>query len=364
MKIAHILWEGGFGGAERFAHDLAIKQRSSGHDVHLWITHKNGWFGEDAERQGVPVKNFRLRSGRDVCGLIRLTHKLRHQSYDIIHVHTGTPLFDFWAISLRPAQYVRHFHGILASRRFFVRLMDQAWNFLCERFIHLNLFNSTDTFEGVKSERNLRIHAGYVVPCGINVDDYRRDSATGQRIRKELGIPSDAFVVGGLGRLCPQKGFDDFIHAAMKIKETVRNVFFVLAGDGVSRAELEVMVKDAGLSEIFRFLGLRDDVPSLLSAFDCLMITSRWEPFGIVCLEGLAADCPVITYDIDGVHEAGGTAVMYATPRDTAQLAAHVLELSQNSSVRVALLDKGRKQVQHFRISEISQRLIDLYVAG
>lgn len=292
MKLAHILWNGSIGGAERFAHDLAIAQRSEGHDAQLWIAHANGWFGEDAARQNIPVHLCGMKSGRDLITWIKLTRMLKEQRFDIVHVHTGTMFFDAWAVFLKPAKYIRHFHGVLTPRNRLVRRLDRLWNRFLEPFIFCNFFNSKNTLDRVRTERRLFLHTAQIVPCGINRNEYREDPASRQELRDALSLPGDVFVVGGIGRMCPQKGFEDFVKMARIIHATLDDVFFLLAGDGPLRAGLEKTVRDAGLSDRFLFTGFRSDIPSVLSTLDCLVIPSQWEPSAIACLEALAPDCP------------------------------------------------------------------------
>lgn len=362
MKIAHILWDGSIGGAERFAHDLAVAQRAEGHDAQLWIAHDNGWFGEDAARKNVPVRLFGMKSGRDLAMLIKITRTLKEQRFDVVHMHTGTMLFDTWAVLLKPAKYIRHFHGVLMPKSRLVRILDKAINNIFEPSVFCNIFNSKDTLVRVRTERRLSLHTAQVVPCGIDMNEYRTDAVSRQRMRAALGLPENAFVIGGVGRLCPQKGFEDFIGMARIINATSSEVFFLLVGDGPSRASLELVVRDVGLSDRFLFAGFRSDIPSVLSALDCLVIPSRCEAFGIVCLESLAAGCPVVAYDVDGIHEAGGDTPLYAEPGEVAQLAGHVKDLLDSFEKRSERIQKGRQHVRQFDISIISRLIIDLYI--
>jgi glycosyltransferase involved in cell wall biosynthesis len=100
------------------------------------------------------------------------------------------------------------------------------------------------------------------------------------------------------GRLTRQKGFDLLIRAMARLPEAPLRL--QLVGDGDQRKELERLV---GMDSRIELLGARNDIPELLSAADAVIIPSRWEPWGNVCLEARAAARPVIVTPVDGLPE-------------------------------------------------------------
>ena len=132
---------------------------------------------------------------------------------------------------------------------------------------------------------------------GIDLD--RFDSAPDPTLRASLGIPNDAFVVGHVGRFHPQKNHDLIIQTARLVLEQDPTVYFVLIGDGPSRADYEAQVKAMPGGERVRFLGIRDDVPALMgSVMDMFLFPSRWEGLGIVLIEAQAAGLPYVASDV------------------------------------------------------------------
>ncbi|MFQ6537326.1 MULTISPECIES: glycosyltransferase family 4 protein [Aphanothece] len=100
------------------------------------------------------------------------------------------------------------------------------------------------------------------------------------------------------GRLTRQKGFDLLIRAMALLPQAPLQLRLV--GDGEQRRELERLAGPDGRIEL---LGARNDIPELLSAADAVIIPSRWEPWGNVCLEARAAARPVIVSPVDGLPE-------------------------------------------------------------
>ncbi|MEA5473892.1 glycosyltransferase family 4 protein [Synechococcus sp. CCY9201] len=100
------------------------------------------------------------------------------------------------------------------------------------------------------------------------------------------------------GRLTPQKGFDRLLRALRHLPGG--GLRLLLVGDGPQKQELEAL---AAADPRVELLGARKDIPALLAQVDAVVIPSRWEPWGNVCLEARAAGRPVIVSDVDGLPE-------------------------------------------------------------
>ncbi len=110
--------------------------------------------------------------------------------------------------------------------------------------------------------------------------------------------PRTAIHLAAYGRFCKQKGFDVLLEAMKLIPDQAVNLY--LGGDGPENEDLKK--RAIGLRNV-QFCGMIDDVPKFLKGCDAVVISSRWEPFGLVCMEAKAAGKPVIASDIDGLRE-------------------------------------------------------------
>ncbi|CAK6688464.1 D-inositol-3-phosphate glycosyltransferase [Synechococcus sp. CBW1107] len=100
------------------------------------------------------------------------------------------------------------------------------------------------------------------------------------------------------GRFTPQKGFDRLLRAMRLLPGG--GLRLLLVGDGPQKGNLEAL---ASADPRVELLGARKDIPTLLAQVDAVVIPSRWEPWGNVCLEARAAGRPVIVSGIDGLPE-------------------------------------------------------------
>ncbi|MBZ0267787.1 glycosyltransferase, partial [bacterium] len=119
-----------------------------------------------------------------------------------------------------------------------------------------------------------------------------------RRVRAELDLPEDAFVVGTVGRLQAIKGVEHLVDAVASLDATL-----LVAGDGPERARLEERARERGAAERIRFLGTRGDVPDLLCALDVFALHSFSESFAIAVAEALLLEVPVVATDVGAIPE-------------------------------------------------------------
>lgn len=142
---------------------------------------------------------------------------------------------------------------------------------------------------------------------GIDIDKFKRTEKIRRKIRKELNIDSDKFLVGMIAQITPRKGHKDFIKAAALVKDTLPKIRFVVVGGSIidstlSLQKLKDYAEEVGASNLI-FLGQRDDVPDIFSALDCFVLPSHTEPFGLVVIEAMAAKVPVVATCSGGPEE-------------------------------------------------------------
>jgi glycosyltransferase involved in cell wall biosynthesis len=121
--------------------------------------------------------------------------------------------------------------------------------------------------------------------------------------RNAFGLSRDAFVIGGVGRLVPQKNFAVFLDVAAQVITKNEEVIFVIAGTGQQENELKVRADALGLGNSVRFLGHVTDRVSLYHSLNVLLMTSDFEGTPMTLLEAMACGLPVVASAVDGVAE-------------------------------------------------------------
>ncbi|HSH30668.1 MAG TPA: glycosyltransferase [Thiohalobacter sp.] len=142
-----------------------------------------------------------------------------------------------------------------------------------------------------------------VVPTGVEVADF----ADGDRaaFRREHTIPEDAFVVGHLGRLAPEKNLAFLAEAVAAFVSAHENAWFVVVGTGPSEPAIRECFKRVGCSDRLRILGTLQGpaLAAALNGMDVFAFASRSETQGMVLTEAMAAGLPVVALDASGARE-------------------------------------------------------------
>lgn len=133
-----------------------------------------------------------------------------------------------------------------------------------------------------------------VVRNGIDTGKFTYNQQTRNRVRRELGIDEDAFVIGTVGRLVEQKNHKLLIDAFAESYAVKSNSMLIIVGDGPLYERLSKQVSELGLNEQIKLLGSRTDVNELLQAFDAFAMPSKDEGLGIAVVEAQAAGLPVL----------------------------------------------------------------------
>jgi len=143
----------------------------------------------------------------------------------------------------------------------------------------------------------------------IDVEAAQARLLTRADAREALGIARDAWVVGNVGRLHPDKDQATLIRGfAAALPSLPPASLLAIMGSGRLEDELKRLSRELGLEERVRFLGQVPEGSRYFKAFDVFVLSSDHEPFGMVLLEAMAADVPVIATDCGGAPEVLGDA--------------------------------------------------------
>lgn len=132
---------------------------------------------------------------------------------------------------------------------------------------------------------------------GVDLSVFRFDAGERERIRRELGIDEGVSVVGHVGRFNKQKNHEFLLEVFAEYKKLEPSAILLLVGDGELRLSIEQRARDLGISDSIRLLGVRSDVPALLSAFDVMLFPSFFEGMPNTVIEGQATGLPCVLSD-------------------------------------------------------------------
>jgi glycosyltransferase involved in cell wall biosynthesis len=280
------------------------------------------------------------------CGVIlRLLNLLRREHIAIWHGHDyksnalGLLLRRFWRMRL-----VTTVHGWVhhTARTPLYYWVDRLCLPRYERVICV----SEDLYRRCL-ERGVPARRCVLIENGIDTEEFSR-SLSASEARQRLGLESGRFLLGAVGRLSAEKGFDLLIRAVAQLVGDGLNVGLLIAGEGDERARLQALIGELGLPERVRLLGYCSDTLGLYQAIDAYVLSSLREGLPNVLLEAMALSVPVVATNIAGVPHLvrNGTNGLLVEPGDVGGLASAVRMLAGEPDLRRRLGQAGRVTIE------------------
>lgn len=170
----------------------------------------------------------------------------------------------------------------------------------------------------------------FILKNGVETKQFRFNDSIRERIRDSLNIHKDTFVIGHVGRFSEQKNHLFLLEVFASIHKRRPNTVLLLAGDGELREKIVDRIRSLQVQSHVRILGVRDDVPALLQAFDLFMFPSFHEGLPVTLIEAQAAGLPcVISDQITAEVDMGIERVKYLPITNQSIWVNHLLEIKQ-----------------------------------
>jgi glycosyltransferase involved in cell wall biosynthesis len=186
-----------------------------------------------------------------------------------------------------------------------------------------------------------------LVENGIDVRDFCRDR-TAPDAKQHLGLPAERLLIGAVGRLSAEKGFDVLLRAAAELVRAGMDVGVLIAGEGKERRALEALIAELNLADRVRLAGYCPDPQPVYEALDVFALSSLREGLPNVLLEAMALEVPVVATRVAGVprlvrHEENGLLI---EPGSSPDLAGALARLLRDSALSRRFGRAGRATVE------------------
>jgi len=322
MKILMLTWEYPpriVGGISRVVHDLSHRLIKDGHEVTV-VTYKDGeapYFENDKGVKVHRIDNYMINPNNFIDWIMQMNFNMLAKSneiiaeegkFDVIHAHDW--LVAYAAKSLKNSYnipIVSTIHATEAGRNSGIH--DETQRYINDTEWMLT-YESTEVIVNsnyMKSELQrlfgLPFEKINVIPNGVNMTAFsgvERD----YDFRRRFAMDNEKIILF-MGRLVYEKGVQHLISAMPKILNGYRDAKLVIAGKGGMIDELRAQVDYLGISNKVYFAGFLGgkDVAKMYKAADISVFPSTYEPFGIVALEAMLAENPIVVSDAGGLNE-------------------------------------------------------------
>lgn len=368
LRVAYVIHSMNIGGAERNVTRLINKLDPRQFLPILVCLTKSGPAVEWITRDGIEVIEIGKNRGRDPGATHRLADTLRKFKVDLVHSHNWGTLLESCS-AVRKSRIPIHVH---AERGTVLGKIDKSGWRLKARGIAAGfalrkcdavVSNSTAVAKRIAERCFFPEDKVQIISNGIEELAVNHDAEHVADVRRSFGIPADALVLGGVGRLVPVKGFDVAIRALAEC--TITRAHLLLVGDGPERTQLTDLAESLCVADRVHFAGHHEDVQNWLGVFDVFINSSHSEGMSQSIVEAMSARLPIVATDV------GDSGVLISSkdnkcgilvPPNAPQAIADAVEQLKNDSTRKHLGKLAqRRQQQFFGISRMTTQYEDLY---
>ncbi len=372
IRVLHILGTGRPGGVETFVANTVRAVDRSRFEIAVCIAGEDGSMANEIRALGASVAVLSAKGRLHPAAAYRLVRLIATGHFEIIHLHIGGRLLQYLVRRASHGVLIAHLHGPPVEHLDALRAQEPVPPSVMRKVLFSRpdrLLTCSKEIAAVLMDAAPEMTGRIgVLPYGVDTSRFQPTAPSSHEalaVRRQIGLDEANFVAGFVGRLVPQKGIGYLVTAAEQLAATLPAFRLVVIGNGPLRHQLQSLADRLGRDRVI-LMGERTDVEHWLPACDVLLLTSRWESFGIVLLEAMASARPVVGFAIDSVPDvvAHGETGLLVNPADPLGLAAAVVKLASDPERRHRMGAAGRALVERrFTIQQVARRLEQEYVA-
>lgn len=344
-RLLHVITSLRTGGAEKLMVDLLPRLRECGYDAELCVFDSiRTPFTEQLEQAGVRVHGL-SHSMYSLANVWRLLPLM--QRADIVHTH-NTPC-QFAAALLAPlcrCRVVTTEHNTSNRRRgkWYWRWMDRMMYARFDGVVCISPATKENLIQHTPTVRKKAI----VVYNGIDTGHVKHSSA------QNLKAPvfEGRYKIGMVAAFRHEKDQMTLIRA-MKYLTSDYHLYFIGGGETSLISENKHLADSLQLSDRVHFLGIREDVPAILKSLDIVAQSSHVDGFCLAAVEGMAAGCPVIVSDIDGLRDVVGGAGLLCPHGDAEAFASAIRRLTEDKAYAAQVAQACQERAAQYDISKM-----------
>ena len=373
VHVMHIITDLDTGGAEMMLYKVLSQMNDERIQAEVISLQDIGLVGEKISRLGIKVRALGMnRSFPNPLAVMRLARLLRQSAPNVVqtwmyHANLVGGLAAKIAGNLPVVWGIHHSNFDVHKTKRRTLLTMKAGALLSGRIPRKIICCG-------EVPRRVHIEMGYdakkmaVIPNGFDLNDFQPNPLARVAVRKELGIPTDAPLIGLIARFHPKKDHRNFIRAAALLALTHPYVHFVFCGDGVTKEnrELKDWLVEARIENRCHLLGIRSDIPRVTAALDIATSSSSYgEGFPISLGEAMACGVPCVATNVgDSGHIIGTTGVTVAPqdPFELSQAWTFLLQLDKPARAKLEISARARI-AENFNLPSIVNKYETVYEA-
>ncbi|RMF96762.1 MAG: glycosyltransferase family 1 protein [Candidatus Schekmanbacteria bacterium] len=367
INIVHIISGGGIGGGEKFLQIFAKYSDKEKIALHFVVPEKGvlyeklSFFGYKPKVIDINKSLFSFET------FLRLKRYLIRSKTDIVHTHGARANYygRIAAYFAKVPVIISTIHNsindypINALKKKFYIYIDR----LTSSFVSEIVSVSNYIKESLVNDYKIAEEKITTIYPAVDFQSLLPDITT-SAMKKKLSIPESSLVIGQIGRMTNQKGFEYSILSAKKIISQFNNVYFLFVGDGELKKRLEEKCISLGIKEKCIFTGFVDNVGNVYQIIDILLMPSLSEGFPVTLIEAAFFEKPEIAAKVSGIPEfiKDGVNGILIPPADSRALEAAIEKLIRNKDMRIRLGKEAKNRVSElFSPAHMLKKYLNIY---
>lgn len=354
MKITHVITNLGSGGAEKLVSEMAPLMHSKCDEVEVVVCSEIAdVYSSVLQEHGIKV-SFLGNSHLSPLLVFKIIKHLKNT--DVVYTHTFyAQLWTAFASLFLPKsiKFITTEHSTHNRRR------DLPFFYYIDKWMYSRYETVIAITEKVKSNlmKHLKIAQSskfVVIENGINLENAKSSKAMS---RTQLSYSESDKLLVMVARFSDAKDHKTLIKAIVLLPEIYK---LLLVGDGPLKRDAEELSNELDVENRVSFLGFRRDIPELLKMCDVSIVSSHWEGFGLVAVEGMAAGLPVIASDVDGLNDVVRGAGVLFEKGNVKQLAQEIEKLGTQPDYYENIKNKCTERAEHYSIRKMTDGYLKL----
>jgi len=362
-RILHVTFNMGIGGTEQVIRQLVLHLPDTSFESRiLCIDGHIGETGTQLQKLGIEVFSLKRKPGFDWKLIFDLRSMIRQQGISIVHCHQYTPwVYGLLASVATGARVVFTEHGRFHPDHY--RYKAIVANPLFALMTHRIIAISAATRAALARYEFIPKSAIGVIYNGIG--GFKHSASARECLRKHLGIPSDAFVMGTVARLDPVKNQSMMLEAFSLILARHPDSWLLMVGDGPDRNLLVSKARELGVGSRVCFTGFIEDPSGYLAAMDVFLLSSHTEGTSMTLLEAMSLGIPGVVTNTGGnpeIIEDGHTGIL-CEPGSAPGMASAIEKIYRSSALAQSLSVNSRRRYQdRFSVDQMIQSYCSVYL--
>ena len=295
IRILHMIGGLDVGGSQAIVMNLYRHIDRSKVQFDFVLDHpKERFFEQEIISLGGKIYNMPSFNGKNLLFLIKQWTLFfqEHPEYHVIHSHIRSYAIIYLLVAKKfHLKTIIHSHSTSNGRglkSLSKIILQYPLRFICNHYFAC----SKEAGRWLFGKKIVDSPKFTVLSNAIDVKKFTFNALLREQIRASLEINPETVVYGHVGRLHPSKNHLFLIDVFAAISSRQANSVLLLVGEGGLRSEICQHISEKGLDDTVIMVGARDDISTLLQAFDCFIFPSKWEGFAISVLEAQAAGLP------------------------------------------------------------------------